>query len=220
MSESTIATQDAFTGLHNRYSPQEFVQRSPARGEITIDGDTRAVQVAESFITGVHAGVEEEVGESAGLLMYRSGYEWGLKHMKRFNERMRKEYGGGKKDIWQMNTKFVFESWWWPLTLQGFGGWSLDLQFDNRNFAVVEIRNSAVAQTMEQSGKPVCHMYAGLFAGAFTFHDRKERASIELQCYSMGSDRCKFIVGENKEINAAEFWVNEGASAAEVIGKI
>jgi hypothetical protein len=36
----------------------------------------------------------------------------------------------------------------------------------------VELRNSAVAQSMALAGKPVCHLYAGLFAGAFSFYDK------------------------------------------------
>lgn len=221
MSESpSIAVQDDFTGRHNRYHPDEYVQRDLAAGRITLGGEQRAAQVSESFVTGLHAGVEAEVGDAAGFLMYRSGFEWGARNIARFNERMRREYGGGKRDIWQMNAQFVFENWWWPLATTGFGAWALDLKFDHKNIAVVEIRNSAVAQSMERAGKPVCHMYAGLFAGAFSFYDRRERSAIELQCYAMGSDRCKFLVGDGTEINAADFWINEGASAAEVVERL
>jgi predicted hydrocarbon binding protein len=216
----TIAVNDEFTGDHNHYLPDEYIQRDVDAGSIRLGGDRRAAQVSESFVTGLHAGVEAEVGESAGFLMYRSGFEWGTRNIARFNERMRRSYGGGKRDIWQMNPKFVFENWWWPMTLSGFGGWSLDLKFDRKNIVVVEIRNSAVAQSMERAGKPVCHMYAGLFAGAFSYFDRRERSSIELQCYAMGSDHCKFLVGDATDVNAADFWVKEGASASEVVERL
>jgi predicted hydrocarbon binding protein len=137
--------------------------------------------------------------------------------MKRFNDRMRHEFGGGKQDIWHMNMRFVFETWWWPLTIEGYGGWKLDLSFRNKNLTVVELTNSAVAQSMALAGKPVCHLYAGLFAGAFSFYDKTERECIEVQCYSMGNDRCKFLIGDKKQVNAADFWRREGANAADIL---
>ncbi len=73
---------------------------------------------------------------------------------------------------------------------------------------------------MKQVGKPVCHIYAGLFAGAMAFWHKSERESIETQCYSMGNDRCKFLVGESGVINAADFWRQEGATATEILERI
>ena len=206
-----------FKGYHNYYHPEEFFSRDQAQGAIYLRDGQRAAQVNESFINGLHLGLEEEVGDASGLMMYRCGYKWGIEDMKRFNDRMRHEFGGGKLDIWQMNTRFVFETWWWPLTVEGFGGWSLDLTFKEKDITVVEIRNSAVAQSIEMANKPVCHLYAGLFAGVFSFFDRSERESIEIQCYAMGNDRCKFLVGDQKKVNAAEFWLNEGAIASDIV---
>jgi hypothetical protein len=206
-----------FRGYHNYYVADEFFKTDPAQGTIHLRDGQRAAKVNEAFINGLHLGVEEEVGSSSSLLMYRCGQAWAMHDMKRFNDRMRHEFGSGKKDIWQMNMRFVFETWWWPLTIEGYGAWKLDLSFRNRDITVVEIRNSAVAQSMAMAGKPVCHLYAGLFAGAFTFYDRTEREGMEVQCYAMGNDVCKFVIGDKKQVNAVEFWRKEGATAAEIL---
>lgn len=210
--------EGGFSKYHNFYHPEEFFTARPEEGSIHLIDGQRAARASESFINGLHVGVEYDVGEASSLLMYRCGYQWGVQDMKRFAERMRQEYGGGKKDIWNMNKQFVFQCWWWPLTVSGFGGWSLDLSFQEKNITVVEIRNSAVAQSIEMSHKPVCHLYAGLFAGVFSVFDKTEREAIEIQCYAMGNDLCKFLVGEKKQVNAAEFWLKEGATASEIVG--
>ena len=209
--------QGGFEGYHNYYHPDEFFRFDEDEGAIYLYDGQRAARINEAFINGLHLGAEEEVGDSSSLLMYRCGYKWGVEDMKRFNDRMRKEFGGGKQDIWQMNMQFVFETWWWPLTIEGFGGWSLDLSFRKKDITMVEIRNSAVAQSMALAGKPVCHLYAGLFAGVFSFYDRTDRESIEVQCYAMGNDVCKFLVGDKKQVNAADFWRKEGATAADIL---
>ncbi|ASF45921.1 V4R domain-containing protein [Methylovulum psychrotolerans] len=219
-------TDGGFQGYHNYYYPDEFFKADPEKGAIYLNDGERAAKVSESFINGLHLGIEEEIGDSAGLLMYKTGHQWALLDMKRFNNRMRHEYGGGKLDIWQMNKQFVMETWWWPLTIQGFGGWRLTMgdkdneALQSKGLTVIELRNSAVAQSMALAGKPVCHMYAGLFAGVFSFYDREERGCIEIQCYAMGNDVCKFLVGSQKLMNAAEFWSKEGATATEILEKL
>jgi len=209
-----------FKGYHNYFVPEEFFQHDPEQGAIYLRDGQRASKVNEAFITGLHQGIEEEVGDAGALLMYQCGREWAKQDMQRFNARMRHEFGGGKQDIWQMNMRFVLESWWWPLNVTGYGAWKLDLSFKQRDLTVVELRNSAVAQSMKLVGKPVCHMYAGLFAGVFSFYEREERNGIEVQCYSMGNDVCKFLIGNEKKIDAAKFWRQEGASANEIVDNL
>lgn len=208
-----------FKGYHNYYVPEKFFKTDIEKGTLQLYDGQRAAKVNESFINGLHLGVEEEVGDTASsLMMYRCGQKWAEEDMKRFADRMRHEFGGGKKDIWTMNMSFVFETWWWPLTIEGFGGWKFDLSFRSKDLTVIEIRNSAVAQSMGLAGKPVCHLYAGLFAGALSFYDKQERECIEIQCYAMGNDVCKFMVGDKKRVNAAEFWRKEGATAVDILG--
>ncbi len=205
---------------HNYFVPEDFTARDPRTRTIRLRDGQRGVYASEDFIASLHTGLHEEVGDAANLVMYKCGYEWGLNDMKRFNEKMRHEFGGGKLDVWQMNRKFVLESWWWPLTTEGWGGWNVDFGFERQGMVFVTIKNSAVAKAMEQVGKPVCYMYAGMFAGVFSVFDREERGGIEVQCYSMGNDCCKFLIGSQKKVNAAEFWRREGANANEIMEKL
>jgi uncharacterized protein len=197
-----------YRGYHNYFHPDEFFSHESERGAIYMRDGQRAAKVTEAFINGLHGGIEEEVGAAGALMMYRCGYAWGVQDMKRFAERMRQEFGGGKREIWNMSMRFVFESWWWPLTIQ------------DKGLTVAEIRNSAVAKSMKMLGKPVCHLYAGMFAGVFSVYDRQERESIEMQCYSMGNESCKFLIGTKERVNAAEFWRQEGATSVEIMGNL
>lgn len=196
------------------------MDRDAEAGTLRLRDGQRGVFASEDFIVGLHSGCHEEVGDAANLIMYKCGYEWGLQDMKRFGDRMRHEFGGGKTDMWKMNRHFVMETWWWPLTLEGWGGWTIDYGFEAQGLTFITIRNSAVAKSMEQVGKPVCHMYAGMFAGVMSYYEKVERDAIEVQCYSMGDICCKFLVGAKDKVNAAEFWRREGANANEIIEKL
>lgn len=205
---------------HNYFTRDDFVKRDESGHRIFLRDGQRAVYASEDFVSGLHAGIHEEVDDASNLIMYRCGFEWGVNDMKRFANRMRHEFGGGRTDIWQMNRRFVMESWWWPLTVEGYGAWNIDFNFEKQGMWFVTITNSVVARSMEQVGRPVCHMYAGLFAGAFSVFDRDERDSIEVQCYAMGNDRCKFLIGVKDKVNAAEFWRREGAGAQEILERL
>jgi len=175
--------------------------------------------VTEDFIVGLQQGLEEEVGDAAGLVMYRAGYEWGMQDMKFFEERFEREYGGRTK-ITEANIMFVLEQWWWPLTAEGWGTWAVDFSSRKQGLIFVDLFDSAVAKSIGNIGKPVCHLYAGCLAGVFTYMSRHELSGIEIQCYAMGEDFCKFLIGSEKRVNAASFWVQEGASAKDISEKI
>jgi hypothetical protein len=66
----------------------------------------------------------------------------------------------------------------------------------------------------------VCYFYAGLFAAVFSVLAKRRLAAIEIQCYAMGEDFCKFLVATDKRVNAAAFWKNEGATAKDIMKKV
>jgi hypothetical protein len=75
----TIEVVDGgFRGYHNYYYPEEFFKVDADKGAIYLHDGERAAKVNESFINGLHLGIEEEVGDSSGLLMYRTGEQWAL----------------------------------------------------------------------------------------------------------------------------------------------
>ena len=59
-----------------------------------------------------------------------------------------------------------------------------------------------------------------MFAAVFSHLARRELSGIEIQCYSMGEDFCKFMIGSAKRVNAAQFWVQEGAPAKDIIARM
>jgi hypothetical protein len=48
----------------------------------------------------------------------------------------------------------------------------------------------------------------------------RDLSSIEIQCYAMGEDHCRFLIGRDERVDAAEFWLNEGASASDIVRQL
>jgi uncharacterized protein len=210
--------KDKYPQRHQHYSFKDFFSFQTETGTICDWNDSRNILVSENFIIGLIAGLEEEVGDASGVVMYNIGQEWGKEDAKFFRHWFLKEYG--YDDFSQLNLMYVLEAWWWPFITQGWGNWDIDMSDQKNGFMFINIFDSAVARTLGDVGKPVCHLYAGLFAGFFTSLIKKELGCIEIQCYAMGETYCKFLLGKQDKIDAASFWHNEGATARDIEKKL
>jgi predicted hydrocarbon binding protein len=192
------------------------VQAAPDRGTLRhLTGNVSKVSL--ELVHGFHASLVGQFPENAADVLYRCGYEWALQDMVGLNSRLREEIGGSGFDLWQMEAKFVYESWWTLLQDTGWGRCTFDFGSATRGILVIQLQGSAVAAALAGSEEPVCHLHAGMFAGAVSFFDRGERHAVELQCAAMGAESCQFIVGSGADIDAAETWRQQGTSAGEII---
>jgi len=198
---------------HNHYGFHDFFAFDQNAGTITDWNRAQNIMVTEDFIIGLVEGLEEEVGESSAAIMYTIGCEWGQRDAFFFEKWFEKEFD---RQMRQTNLLFLLETWWWPFVSQGWGRWSVDMGDRKQGFMFINIFDSAVARTLGDVGKPVCYLYAGLFAGFFTELVKKKLSCIEIQCYSMGETYCKFLLGGQDRIDAASFWLNEGATARDI----
>jgi hypothetical protein len=195
------------------YSRHQFFKFDRAKGKIEDYHHQRNILVGEDFIVSLLKGLEHEVGEAAGWLLYQIGYDWGKQDAVLFQSWFKEFYN---LTLETSNLAFMMETWWWPYTVQGWGAWSPNLSSMDNGFIYVDLFDSAVAKTMGYAGKPVCHLYAGLLAGFFTAAFDKSLCSTEVQCYAMGNDFCRFLIGSEERIKAAEFWISSGAKASEI----
>lgn len=202
---------------HNHYTDQDFFQHDRTTGILRNVYGQRCIYVTEDFVTGLLAGLEEEVGDAAGEIMYKCGYEWGREDMKSFTERAQAEF---EVEFSKMRMGMMLETWWWPLQIEGWGGWRYDFRQGKQGLIFIDLYESAVAQSLGNLGKVVCYFYAGMFAAVFSTLAKRELACIEIQCYSMGEDYCKFLISTSKRVNAAAFWRNEGATSKDIMKKV
>ncbi|WP_448513852.1 V4R domain-containing protein [Parathermosynechococcus lividus] len=207
--------QKKYPKRHHHYALWDFFQFDSDRGTYTDWNNARNLLVTEDFIIGLIEGLEEEVGPASSVVMYKIGEEWGRRDARFFQEWFPKEYGY-EQGLKQMRLPYVLEAWWWPCTTQGWGNWEVDLSEQKHGFMFINIFDSVVARTLGDVGRPVCHLYAGLFAGFFSGLIQKDLSCIEIQCYAMGETYCKFLLGKQDRIDAAAFWQNEGASARDI----
>ena len=195
------------------YSRNTFFKFDQPKGQIRDWNQHQYILASDDFIVSLLKGLDHEVGEASGWLMYLIGKDWGTEDAKNFKIWFERDY---QISVSKSNLSFALETWWWPLTAQGWGKWNVDLSSIREGFIFIDLFDSAVAKSMGNIGKPVCFLYAGLLAGFFSVMLNRGLSSTEIQCYSMGNDFCRFLIGSETRIKAAEFWLSSGASAQEI----
>jgi uncharacterized protein len=207
------SVQSKYPHKHHHYSFEEFFRFQEQQGIVKDWNGGRNIFAGEDFILALIQGLEQEVDDAASVLMYDLGKAWGERDFVLFKQWFEAEFGRG---IGECPLPFVLEAWWWPFTTQGWGTWEVDLEDQANGFLFISIFDSAVARTLGNVGKPVCYIYAGLFAGFFSQLVGKDLGCIEIQCYSLGETYCKFLLGKRDRIDAANFWQTEGATLQDI----
>jgi predicted hydrocarbon binding protein len=199
---------------------QISIQANPDQGSLRRANGSRLAVVPSDFLLALHVHLIERFAESSQDVLYRSGYEQGLEDMVRLNRELREQYGGPNTDLWQMDAKFILNSWWEPLAQAGWGRCAFDLTALSRGIAFVELESSPIAQALGATEHPICHFFAGLFAGALSIFERAERHATEIECRAAGGSLCRFVVAAGGDVDSAEGWRQQGVSAAEIIRRL
>ncbi|BDM83701.1 V4R domain-containing protein [Acaryochloris marina] len=215
--QKQYSSKELFPQKLNHYRFEDFFTFNRSDGTIEDWHDSRNILASEDFIVALINGLEQEVGSASSVVMYNIGHEWGKQDAAFFQGWFEQQF---QKPVRMARPSLALEAWWWPFTSQGWGNWEVDLEDQTNGFMFINIFDSAVARTLGDVGKPVCHIYAGLFAGFFSQLTQKELSCIETQCYAMGETYCKFLLGKKNRIDAATFWQNEGANAKDIATRL
>lgn len=166
------------------------------------------------FLRELHFAVVESHADTAQDVLYRTGYEWALRSMVSFTTRKSSVAGPLPTD-----TAGWISAWWSGLENAGWGGVRV-LPTSGAETALLELTAGAVADVLGKADDPVCHLYAGLFAGAYSFLERAERHAVEISCRAVGHGRCLFVIGPAAAIDRVETWRQHGTTSEEIVSRI
>jgi hypothetical protein len=187
-----------------------------AEGAILLPDGRRVAAWPEIFLRTLHRELADTAPEATRQVLYRAGFEWGLQELLLLSQRLREELRAGSNlDLWHLDAAQVLARWSAPLAIAGWGTWTFDRTARASGVTVVELRHSAVVAALAASAgvvEPVCHLYAGLFAGALSFYDRMEVHAVETACAALGNDVCRFIVAPGPLVDRAETARHSGAT--------
>jgi predicted hydrocarbon binding protein len=211
-------TAAAPPGRHNYYADEDFFRPDPAACATRDAYGRRVVRVAGEFLAALAGALGQESGDRAGEILYQLGARWGAADMRALAARVPGEFG--VDGVGQLNFSVLLETWRWPLTAAGWGTWRYDLSRVRQGLPLIDLFGSATAAALGPSARPVCHLYAGLFAAGFGHLAGRELAGVELQCAAAGADRCRILVAAPARAAAAAQLRDEGVSADAILERL
>lgn len=214
---SSANHQGSASGGQNFFHQENFFTFDLQAGTMQTRAGFRAFLADGSLLAGLQQALERLPGEVSAPILYATGRHWGRHEMTAFVPLLE---NACQRKLPEMGAAFFLEQWWEPLRLAGWGCWHLEMEWRRQGMIFIDLRQSATVAAHTLNDRSSCHLYAGLYAGVFSFLTNMDLSGLELECAATGSEFCKFMVGTENRIRAAELLLREGAAAATILERL
>ncbi|ACK69544.1 4-vinyl reductase 4VR [Gloeothece citriformis PCC 7424] len=198
----------------NYFSVDAYLQGDIEFGVIENRSGSRLLAIPETLLQGLHAALDEEIGSSAGVVLYSCGRWWGRSFYRRLSEELENYYG---KPITQMEMieflQCLKECW----KAHGWGTLRVDLKYYQQGFLVIKITNSPFAESAITNNRPGCFLEAGVLSAFFSQLTGQSLHCTQTSCESMGAEGNYFVLGLEERLKSISAWLEEGHDHATIM---
>jgi predicted hydrocarbon binding protein len=208
---------DVSPRARNHYREDEYFSLNVRSGVVRNPLGTRVVGIPEELIAGLHAGLTEETGGAADIVLYNCGKWWGKQFSVRHNQEMRQFFG---KDQGELPMHFYLQVLKRVWALHGWGSVALSFALQEQGFIEVAVEQAMYSSVVGSLSRHSDAVTAGFLASVVSDMAGRDLECVEVACKSKGDTRCEFIIGLKSRIDVAQSWVKQGRSRAEILEAI
>jgi predicted hydrocarbon binding protein len=152
--------------------------------------DHQMVALTRASLAALRAALMRDAGPAAATYLQEAGYAGGDVLFASFGEWLR---AGGHREPAELDlpnfellaTEYFRAAGWGSLTIGSL----------NEAVATLDSEDWGEADPASALSQPACHLTTGMFANFFGQIAEAPLAVLEVECRSMGSDRCRFLIG-------------------------
>lgn len=201
----------------NYFAPDAYIQGDYESGLIENRHGDRLLAIPETLIQGIYAGIKNETGPSAGIVLSNCGRWWGKNFYTRFVEEVSNYYNKALSQMEMVEFLQCLKQLW---KTYGWGIFDLDLSYYQQGFLVVKIWNSPFAQEVPQGNQPVCFIEAGILSAFFSQLTGQELHCVQTTCESLGADSNHFVLGLSQRLKPVASWLEEGQDHETIMDRL
>jgi predicted hydrocarbon binding protein len=190
----------------NYFAPDAYIKGDFESGLIENRRGDRLLALPETLIQGIYAGLENEIGQASGVVLFNCGRWWGKNYYARFVEEVSDYYGKAIAVMEMVELLQCLKQCW---KTHGWGTFDLDLSYYQQGFLVVKLWNSPFAAVAPQGNRPACFLEAGILSAFFSQLTGRQLHCMQTTCESLGADCNHFILGLAGRLKPAEAWLEE-----------
>jgi uncharacterized protein len=202
----------------NYYAPRTYLRGELEMGLLENRRGDRLLALPDTFLEGLYAGLDREVGQASGLVLFNCGLWWGKHFFKRFQDEISDYYQLSLTDMKMADFLQALQNCW---STYGWGKLELDQSYQDKGFLVVITHNSFFANREPQaSNLPVCFLEAGVLGSFFSELSGQELHCVQTSCESLGSDCNRFVIGLRSRLAPAEALVENKIDHESIMPKL
>ncbi|NCJ07673.1 4-vinyl reductase [Synechococcales cyanobacterium C] len=201
----------------NYFAPDAYVQGDYESGLIENRVGARLLAMPDTLLQALYAGLAEEVGPSAGMVLFQCGYWWGKSFYRRFQAEVSDYY---QQPLAQMEMAAFLQCFKQCWRTHGWGDVEVDLDYSAQGFLVVKLQHSAFAQASPDLNRPSCFTEAGLLSAFFSQLTGRDLHCIQTACETLGDDCNFFVLGLRDRVKMAEAWLEEAHDHVTVMERL
>jgi predicted hydrocarbon binding protein len=205
---------DSIPLTRNHYVEEDYFSLNVRSGVIRSPIGTRIVGIPEELVAGLHAGLEEETGSAASLVLYTCGKWWGRQFAKRHSLEVRHFYDVDAAALPLHFYSQILRRVW---AMNGWGVLDLSYDYRDRGFITVGVQNAMYSDVVGNIGRTSDYIIAGVLSAITTELAGRDLECVETACKSKGDPKCEFVVGIKARVDVIAAWVKQGRARGEIL---
>ncbi|MEO0535103.1 MAG: V4R domain-containing protein [Cyanobacteria bacterium P01_A01_bin.123] len=207
VSVADLLVDNRLTG--NYFSSSVYVRGTLELGLLENRRGDRLLAIPEALVKGMYAGLDQETGQAAKLVLFNCGLWWGKNFYARFCEELIDYYDQAIADLAMAEFLQALQQCW---QTHGWGRIALDQSYQAQGFLGINIWHSPYIAHAPKTNKPVCYLEMGILQAFFSQLTGRDLMCVQTACESMGEDRNRFVLGLQARLQPAEAMVDAGDS--------
>ncbi len=191
----------------NYFAPSAYVQGDFELGLLETRLGSRLIALPEVFLQGVYEGLNEELGQASGIVLYNCGKWWGKSFYRRFLQEVSEYYETPLAQMEMPEFLSCLKQCW---KTHGWGVIEFNFDYYSQGFILAQTVNSPFAQAAPQNQDFACQPEAGILTAFFSQLTGENLLAIQTSCESMGAPANYFIIGLEERMKSSKTYLEEG----------
>jgi predicted hydrocarbon binding protein len=201
----------------NFYNEEDYFSLNVRNGILRSPTGTRMLALPEEMILGLHAGLEDETGAAAPVILYQCGRWWGRQWVRRHGAEIRQFYS---TDAGELPLAFYLQVLRRVWALCGWGRIELSFDLRNEGFLECSLQHGFYSEIVGNIGRTTDDLVAGVLSAILSDISGRDLECLEIACRSKGDLRCHFLAGIKPRVGVVREWVKQGRSRAQIVEAI
>ena len=198
----------------NYFAPSAYVQGDFELGLLETRQGARLIALPEVLLEGVFAGLNEDIGQATGVVLYNCGRWWGKNLYRRFLEETSEYYETPLAQMEMAQFLSCFKQFW---KTHGWGVISFDFDYYNQGFICINTVNSPFAEAAPKNQELSCQLEAGVLSAFFSQLTGEDLACVQTSCESLEAESNSFVIGLEDRVAVIKSWVEEGHQHSKIM---